>query len=132
MTGTVVEEIIVGGTILAIEHADAGGVTSTVRIDRADPVFDGHYPGFPILPGLYLLEYAHGAVLAARAADRPRLVAVDRVRFLSPVYPGDTVTIAATFSADGDELRCTAKATTLVGPAAEIRMRYALGKDGQP
>ncbi|TDD40132.1 hypothetical protein E1287_01030 [Actinomadura sp. KC06] len=97
-------------------------------VDAGDPVFPGHYPGYPVLPGVYLIEYADRAVRAqpALAAGGPpvRLAAVERCRFLAPVYPGDVVTIALTAEDTEAGLRCTAKAATGRGPAADITLSY--------
>lgn len=116
--------------------------TASFPVDPGDPVFPGHYPGYPVLPGVQLIEYADRAAraLPALRADGPpvRLAAVERCRFLAPVYPGDTVTV--TVSADvavdpaadgtGAGLRCTAKAATGRGPAADITLRYRRGTAG--
>ena len=34
-------------------------VDTEYRLDPADPIFTGHYPGFPIYPGVCLIECAH-------------------------------------------------------------------------
>ena len=60
--------------------------------------YPGHYPGFPLTPGVLLCEAAMqaGAVLLAKAvADKPDLVPVvsrmNHVKFKTMVRPGDTV-----------------------------------------
>jgi 3-hydroxyacyl-[acyl-carrier-protein] dehydratase len=73
------------------------------RTWRADEDFyGGHYPGAPITPGVLLCEsvFQAGAlhlskILAAEGvpAGVPLLVKISDVRFRSPVYPGDVVTI---------------------------------------
>ena len=66
-----------------------------IFVDPEDPVFAGHYPGFPILPGLFVVEHVHAAV-----RDRlpgKRVSAVQRAKFLRPVFPGDTLSITAVF-----------------------------------
>ena len=79
-----------------------GGLVAQ-RTWRADEDFySGHYPGSPITPGVLLCEavFQAGALylsgnLAGRAGGggMPLLVKISDVRFRSPVYPGDTVTI---------------------------------------
>src|SRR5207302_10893492 len=67
-----------------------------VRIDETEPVFEGHYPEFPIFPGVCIVDCVYRAVLAVaeRAGlDRPRLVAVESTRFLGAVYPGDLLSM---------------------------------------
>jgi 3-hydroxyacyl-[acyl-carrier-protein] dehydratase len=132
MTDAVINAVAVGGAIVEVVATHGDVVTATVEIDRADPVFDGHYPGFPILPGLYLVEYVHATVVAARPTGSRRATAVDRVRFISPVYPGDTVTITATLSDSDGGLLCTATVSTETGPVADVRLRYAAaGRESQ-
>ena len=64
--------------------------------------YQGHYPGAPITPGVLLCEsvFQAGALyLSTALAEQgqrdgvPLLVKISDVRFRSPVYPGDTVTI---------------------------------------
>ncbi|MEE6259663.1 3-hydroxyacyl-ACP dehydratase FabZ family protein [Plantactinospora sonchi] len=108
--------------------------TGTVLIDPADPVFAGHYPGFPVLPGVYLIEFADQTLRGWLDADGSdgtvELAAVERCRFLRPVYPGDTLTVELTVDRTEDGLRCSAGARTATGPVADIRLRYrAAGAD---
>jgi len=68
---------------------------------REEDFYSGHYPGSPITPGVLLCEsvFQAGALYLAGAAGGgaqsgvPLLVKISDVRFRSPVYPGDTVTI---------------------------------------
>jgi 3-hydroxyacyl-[acyl-carrier-protein] dehydratase len=67
--------------------------------------YAGHYPGFPLTPGVLLLESAMqaGAVLLAKVvADNPDRVPVvsriNNVKFKHMVRPGDTVTLDITLT----------------------------------
>ncbi|MEI6160669.1 MAG: beta-hydroxyacyl-ACP dehydratase, partial [Roseococcus sp.] len=35
---------------------DATTLTAEARVPEASPVFEGHFPGFPILPGVLMIE----------------------------------------------------------------------------
>lgn len=89
-------------------------------IDGTDPVFAGHYPGLPILPGVLLLDHVHRAANADR--EPVSLAGVESVRFLAPVLPGDRITIAWNWTPDSQ--RCTAEVSTGRGTAARMSMRY--------
>jgi 3-hydroxyacyl-[acyl-carrier-protein] dehydratase len=83
--------------------AQTGDSLVARRTWRADEDFYlGHYPGAPITPGVLLCEsvFQTGALLLAgkfagqgKPEGVPLLAKVENVRFRSPVYPGDTITI---------------------------------------
>ncbi|HAO92350.1 MAG: 3-hydroxyacyl-ACP dehydratase FabZ [Deltaproteobacteria bacterium] len=64
-----------------------------------EPFFQGHFPGYPIMPGVLIIEAMAqvGAVLAFRSASVNNKVVyfmgIDKARFRKPVTPGDTLTI---------------------------------------
>ncbi|MEU1265974.1 3-hydroxyacyl-ACP dehydratase FabZ family protein [Streptomyces cellulosae] len=66
------------------------GVRVTVRlaVDRAAAQMAGHYPGFPIMPGVLLVDCVRQAAVLAGGAEL-RLRSVDRARFSHPLFPGD-------------------------------------------
>ena len=72
------------------------------------PAFAGHFPGAPIVPGVLLLDAAvHAAMQTLRAstpgdAGTPGPVCrISSVKFLSPVGPGETLTISCAIGASG-------------------------------
>ena len=79
----------------------ADGVSCAVRVDPAEPVFTGHYPGFPLLPGLALLDVVQAVLRTCPGRESARLSAVDRVRFFHDVRPGDELAVEVEFGADG-------------------------------
>ncbi len=66
-----------------------------------DPVFTGHFPGRPILPGVFQLEVARMAaewILNCRLS----LQEVARGKFQRPVLPGETLKLSLKWAeADG-------------------------------
>lgn len=68
-----------------------------------EPYFQGHFPGYPIMPGVLMVEaiaQAGGALLLTEIADREQNLMVfsgiDRARFRRPVVPGDQLRIEVT------------------------------------
>jgi acyl-coenzyme A synthetase/AMP-(fatty) acid ligase len=80
---------------LAQLAADGTPVQVTREVPADHPVFAGHFPGQPLMPGALLLAEVLEAVqgvpaLAARLGAEPTLAAA---KFLAPVRPGSTLVI---------------------------------------
>src|SRR5271165_2432155 len=65
-----------------------------------EPFFQGHFPGFPIMPGVLVVEamaQAGGIIMLAEIVDREKklvvFTSIDRAKFRRPVTPGDQLRI---------------------------------------
>ncbi len=63
-----------------------------------EPFFMGHFPDFPVMPGVLIVEamaQAAGVLVLKSIEDRESklvlLVAIENARFRRPVVPGDTL-----------------------------------------
>lgn len=79
---------------------DERRIVARKRVDPQLDVFRGHYPQFPVLPGVLLCEAAFqaGAVLIAHVAPPapgqvPVVTRVNNVQFRQLVRPGDVLEI---------------------------------------
>ena len=103
----------------------------------AEPEFDAHFPGNPVLPGVYLLEglAQTAGVLIDRTVEGRRLallVSVDRARFLAFARPGDQVRLEAELESL-EEGMARARVTGLVDGRviASARLVFKLVEPGQ-
>jgi 3-hydroxymyristoyl/3-hydroxydecanoyl-(acyl carrier protein) dehydratase len=68
------------------------------------PVFAGHFPGRPIVPGVMLLEWAQARIAAALGRP-PHELRVREAKFFTPLEPGQSAQLRFEAPA-GDATRC--------------------------
>ena len=91
-----------------IERADADEIVGYKRFAADEPFFAGHFPAYPVVPGVLLVEcmaQCGGAGVAAMgaaedgAADEAKvtfLASVEKAKFRRQVRPGDEARIVVT------------------------------------
>ena len=92
-------------TVEALD-VEAGTVRAISRVPDESPVFDGHFPSFPTLPGVMMLEMINHAAgyLIFRRTEQSKFVflgGVRRAKFRRFIKPGEVVEIAARLTHDG-------------------------------
>ena len=84
---------------------DATG--ATIRLLPDSPVYQGHFPGYPITPGVCLVEIA--LELIAAMADqvghdeKVRLVGAKNIKFTSPIIPTEGTELRFNLGGEGSE-----------------------------
>jgi 3-hydroxyacyl-[acyl-carrier-protein] dehydratase len=76
-------------------------VTVRVPVERATAQMAGHYPGFPIMPGVLLIDCVRQAAGCALGAEL-RLCRIDRARFARPLFAGDELELSLLVTAEAD------------------------------
>ena len=117
-------------SVVRLDRA-AGRIEARALVPEASPVFEGHFPGHPLVPGVLLTEtmaQASGYLVLAHLdfAQMPFLMAVDKARFRSFVGPGALLEITASLEHDGSGYAVTKAAIRHDGKAlcdAELRFR---------
>lgn len=81
-----------------LESWENGRVVGTRRFTEKDAFFQGHFPGYPVVPGVILIEamaQCGGAGVLKRGLLPPHaiifLAAVHEARFRRPVRPGEEI-----------------------------------------
>jgi 3-hydroxyacyl-[acyl-carrier-protein] dehydratase len=83
---------------------------TTLHIAPDHPAFAGHFPGAPIVPGVVLLDAAvHAALHMLRpptsggevGSGRDEICQISSAKFLSPVGPGETLTMTLSTTVSG-------------------------------
>ncbi|MHB1550667.1 MAG: 3-hydroxyacyl-ACP dehydratase FabZ [Vulcanimicrobiaceae bacterium] len=72
------------------------------NVTNNEPVFTGHFPGNPLLPGVYMIEalaQLGGCVVLEPgefSRKTPYLAGIERAKFRRPVVPGDKLMMEVT------------------------------------
>ncbi|MFH8349172.1 3-hydroxyacyl-ACP dehydratase FabZ family protein [Streptomyces sp. NPDC018045] len=110
-------------------------VRATKVVRHRDPYLSGHFPGFPLYPGTFVLEAVRQAVHALvrhhwGPAARTVLSAVRSARFTAPLPAGDTLRLSATGTLHADApdlLRIDARCRRRDGrQSAALRLDFCL------
>jgi 3-hydroxyacyl-[acyl-carrier-protein] dehydratase len=76
--------------LYSIDHFDAS--TATLRLNAAHPIFGGHFPGRPILPGACQLQMIREMLSGITGKDY-RLQKATTIKFITPIDPRQNGTI---------------------------------------
>jgi 3-hydroxyacyl-[acyl-carrier-protein] dehydratase len=113
-----------------IADLDVGARTISVeaQVPRESTIFEGHFPGYPLMPGVLLIEamaQTSGWLLIAmlKFERMPFLAAVKEAKMRNFVTPGELLKIEASIVHDGSGFAMTAAKVSVGG---ELRCNATL------
>ncbi len=109
--------------------------TGEYRVRGDEPFLKGHFPGFPLFPGVLLVEAAAqlaGTVAQSDPAIAPlknmKLTAMRNAKILGSAKPGETVTIEAEINGRMGNL-INARCKVLIGTQLVLQCELVLSGD---
>jgi 3-hydroxyacyl-[acyl-carrier-protein] dehydratase len=93
-----------------------------LSVDAGNPIFAGHFPAQPILPGVLIIEAVAqtaavmmGSATPAETMGTALLAAVNRFKFFKPVAPGTALRIETTKLTQAGTMACIEGTVSLRG-----------------
>jgi 3-hydroxyacyl-[acyl-carrier-protein] dehydratase len=109
------------------------GAVGIKNVTSTEFCFQGHFPDYPIFPGVLIVEALAqvGAVAVLSVPENKGKIVlfagIDRLRFRRPVFPGDTLRLEVKFTKmRGSIGKGTAKATVEDKTVAEGELTFAI------
>ena len=91
-----------------IVDLDVGGkkIVVEAQVPKQSTIFEGHFPGYPLMPGVLLIEsmaQASGWLLLGvlKFERMPILAAVKEAKVRGSVFPGDLISVEAALTHEG-------------------------------
>ncbi|HXJ71692.1 MAG TPA: bifunctional UDP-3-O-[3-hydroxymyristoyl] N-acetylglucosamine deacetylase/3-hydroxyacyl-ACP dehydratase [Candidatus Dormibacteraeota bacterium] len=116
-----------------VTRIDGNKITAMKNVTANEPYFLGHFPNYPIMPGVLQLEaiaQVAGILMLRQAENFGKLayfMSAESVKWRKPVRPGDTVVIDVELTKSRGKIG-KAKGTCLVGnePVSEAEVTFML------
>ncbi len=116
-------------TITEVRPAD-GVIRTRATVPDESTIFEGHFPGYPLMPGVLLIETmaqtsGHLVLALNRFESMPFLAGVREAKFRTFVTPGQVLDVAADLEHDGSGFAMTSARITHDGkPVCDARLTF--------
>lgn len=115
---------IAQAAVSPVEVDNEGGLSRVFRFSEDFLGFDGHFPGYPILPAVAQVLAAQLLAETSLQADM-RLQAVENAKFLLQIRPAEDVTVRCRLRPRGENVQVDAKVHGEQGVAASFTLQFS-------
>lgn len=87
---------------LATQDFSSEKLQATLVFNRSHKIFDGHFPGLPVVPGVCMMQIVR-EVTALAVARKLRIATGDNLKFMAVINPDEQkeVSLTVTYRAEG-------------------------------
>ena len=111
-------------------------VVAELDVDPDLPLFQGHFPGYPVLPGVIIMEALAQAASCCLLAQEDKdgslgfFAVIDKAKFREQVRPGDTIRLEANITRNSSRM-CVAEVKAYKSDklCAQAIQKYVLAKN---
>ncbi|CAN5773942.1 hypothetical protein BH10BAC3_BH10BAC3_05100 [soil metagenome] len=73
-------------------HHEAGVITATIIFNGTHPIFEGHFPSIPVVPGVCMMQLVK-EILEQAISKKTRITKANQLKFLSLITPTITTEV---------------------------------------
>lgn len=111
-------------------------IVAELDVDPDLPLFKGHFPDYPVLPGVIIMEALAQAASCCLLAQEDMagslgfFAGIDKAKFREQVRPGDTIRLEATITRNSKRM-CAADVVAYKGDkvCAQATQKYVMAKN---
>jgi 3-hydroxyacyl-[acyl-carrier-protein] dehydratase len=98
-------------TVLS-KQSETGKVVARISFDKSHRIFDGHFPGHPVVPGVCMMQIVR-EVMEFDQAKRLKIVVGNNLKFMNIIDPEQNgqVDVTVTYTQEGDDYKINATLT---------------------
>ena len=103
----------------------ASSVKAKIAINKRHKIFEGHFPGIPVVPGVCMMQIVLEMVEVS-TGKQVSLVAADSMKFLSVINPEQNkeIDVVINYTEDGGRLQISAN--LFEGPVIFFKLKATL------
>jgi 3-hydroxyacyl-[acyl-carrier-protein] dehydratase len=86
---------------LVTQESQGGKVKAVISFTRSHPIFDGHFPGHPVVPGVCMIQILR-EIMEIEVAHKLRIRFGDNLKFLAIINPEQHKEVEVRIDYSGD------------------------------
>lgn len=111
----------------AITQNEPGKIIASVTFDSSHPIFQGHFPGNPVVPGVCMIQIIR-ELMEETLQNKLTIREGDNIKFLSVINPIQTPTVQATIQYVLRDNLVEVQAALSLAQTTYFKMKGSFGK----
>ena len=107
------------------QESSVGAIKATVTINKTHRIFDGHFPGLPVVPGVCMVQMVK-EILELGVNKTLRIESADNIKFLSVIDPRQHGEVSASIDYTETENAFAINATLFADQLIFLKLRATL------
>jgi 3-hydroxyacyl-[acyl-carrier-protein] dehydratase len=104
------------------QNAEPGSVKAVISFERTHPIFAGHFPGHPVVPGVTMIQ-ALREIMEVQTSSKLGITTGDNLKFLSIINPEEHHEVEVVITYTKSERTYSLNATLLAGTVTFFKFK---------